>query len=156
MVMSHQTSDRQQVVRTTQIITGALVAGVLFLAAIAVFVLGGLNQPPNGRIVSGIATAFAVVAFALHLIVPGIVAKQQRQRTSEENVYGLYQTKTIISLSILDGAACLNIVAFIVEHNWWTLAVAGGLVFWMLAMFPTRTRVEHWIETQQMLSQSEA
>jgi hypothetical protein len=37
-----------------------------------------------------------------------------------------------------------------IEHNWWSLAIAGGVVAIMAVQFPTRTRVEQWIETQRM------
>ena len=128
--------------------------GVLMFAGIAVVGVGALQEPPKSPLISLIGGGFAVVAFVLHLVVPALVAKQQIRTSGEDGLHGVFQSKTIVGLALLEGAAFLNIVALIVEHNWWSLAIAGGLVFWMLAMFPTRTRVTQWIETQQMLKQT--
>ena len=148
--MSQQSFSIEQVVRVTQIITGAMVSGVVTFAAIVVFVLGGLNDPSNGFIISGIAAAFAGVAFVLHLVIPSLIAAKQSRGADRQQLYGVYQMKTIIGLGLLEGAAFFNLVACLVEHSWWSLAIVGGLCFWMLAMIPTRTKIEHWVEAQQM------
>jgi hypothetical protein len=62
----------------------------------------------------------------------------------------IYQMQLIIALAMLEGAAFLNLIACMIEHNWWSLAIAGGVVAIMAVQFPTRTRVEQWIETQRM------
>lgn len=152
--MSQGPNTPEQAVRVAQIITGALVMGVVLFAGIAVLVVGALDDPADGVIVSGMGAAFAVVAFAMHLVVPSMIARQARTYDTMR-LYGVYQQKTIIGLALLEGAAFFNIIALIIEHNWWSLAIAGGLVFWMLAMFPTRTRVDQWVETQQMLNQTD-
>jgi hypothetical protein len=142
-----------------QVIAGALIAGVVVFALVAVFVLGALSQPSSGVIVSSMAlgmTAIKLVPFAL---VPRFVTTQtvHRARQGVGNPegdalqYGLYQTRMILRYALLEGAAFFCIIATIIEHNWWTLGVAGGLVLIMLTIFPTRTRVEHWMETQRML-----
>lgn len=141
--MSQQPTTSEQAVRVLQIITAAMVMGVVMFAGISVLALEALSDPPDGFLLSGMAAGFAGIAFVMHLVVPAVIAKQQARSASAEQLFGVYQTKTIIGLALLEGAAFLNIVAVMVEHNWWSLAVAGGLVFWMLAMFPTQTRVAH-------------
>ena len=148
--MSQQSLNIDGVARATQIITGAMVSGVVTFGAIVVFALGALTEPPSGFIIGGAGAVFAGVAFVLHLVIPSLIAAQQSRDADKERLYGVYLQKTIIGLAVLEGAAFFNLIACIIEHNWWSLAVAGGLVFWMLAMFPTRTRIEHWAETQQM------
>jgi hypothetical protein len=135
-----------------QIIAIALVMGVVVFGLVAVFMLGALEQPAGGFIVSLIAAVFASGAFVMHLVVPNMMAPSPRgdvPAADELTCYQQYQARTIIGLAILEGAAFFNIIATIVEHNWWSLAIAGCLVFWMLAMFPTRTRVKHWVEAQR-------
>jgi hypothetical protein len=153
--MSQIPETPEQTVRLLQIISGALVLGVLLMAGIAVVALGSLEAPPQGTVISGLGAGFAVVAFVLHLVVPSVAARQQARSGGERQLYGAYVTKTILGLSLLEGAAFMNLVALMVEHNWWSLAIAGGLVFWMLTMFPTTTRVEDWVETQQWLNQTD-
>lgn len=151
--MSQPLQDPEQTVRVLQIITVSLVAGVLLFGGIAVFGLGALDGPPEGFVVSAVGAVVAGGAFVLHLIIPAAIARQAGTAPAW-GLYGMYLTKTIVGLAILEGAAFLNIIATIIEHNGWSLAIAGGLVFWMLALFPTKTRVAHWVEVHQMLHSS--
>lgn len=148
--MSEQPVNLDQAVRTLQIITAAMVMGVVLFAVVAVVVIGALSDLPDGVIISTIAAGWTVVAFGLHLIVPSLIAKQQLGSVEPQQLPRLYLTKNIIGLAILEGAAMFNVIAVVLEHNAWSLALTGGLLFWMLAMFPTRTRVEQWVETQLM------
>ncbi|REJ93810.1 MAG: hypothetical protein DWQ34_09900 [Planctomycetota bacterium] len=154
--MSQQSASLDEVVRTSQIIAGALIAGVVMFAVIGVVAFGALSDDPSGMIVSLVGAVFAVMSIVMHRVVPSAIVRPVRSRgrsaTSADELPGMYRTKLIIGLAILEGAAFFNIVAAIVEHNWWSLGIAGVLVFWMLTAFPTRTRIEHWIETQQLLS----
>lgn len=157
--MSNAPATPEAWVRNMQIIAGALIAGVVIFALIAVFALGALGQPPTGVIVSYMAlgmTAIELVPFALvprFVTAPTVHRARQGTGNLEGNAlqYGLYQTRMILRYALLEGAAFFSIVATIIEHNWWTLGVAGGLVLMMLTIFPARTRVEHWMETQRML-----
>jgi len=151
--MSDSTDIPEQTIRTMQIIAGALVSGVVFLGLVAVFAVGALNEPPSGQLISVMAAAMALFAFGTHLVVPRIVARQAVANVDPNDVTalcGVYQTQLIIGLAILEGMAFFNVITCIIEHNWWSLAVAGALVLWMLLAFPTRTRVAQWIETQRM------
>ncbi len=153
--MSQQTSNLEQTVRGMQIITAALVLGVVVFAAIAVFVVGAMNEESSGVIVSAVGLVWSALAFVMHLVVPAIMTRQLSRGGNREQLYGAYRAKTIVGLALLEGAAFFNIVALIIEHNWWSLAIAGGLVFWMLSAFPSTTKVEHWVETQLMQSGAE-
>jgi hypothetical protein len=151
--MSQAPFDLGQRVRVMQILAVALVLGVVVFAGI-VFVTGALNQPPQGGFLSFFGGGVAAVMIVLHFVVPGIMANNAAQESSaasdEDRWCGMYQVKLIIGMAMLEGAAFLNLVACMAEHNWWSMAVTGALVLLMLLQFPTRTRVEQWIETQRM------
>ena len=153
--MNQPSPALDEMVRTMQIIAGALIAGVLLFALISVVAIGALSQDSSGTVVSLVGVFLAVAALVMHRVVPSAIEQQARQgasrRLSVDQLAGLFRTRLIVGLAILEGAAMLNVVALIIEHNWWSLGITGLLVFWMLAAFPTRTRVDHWIETQQML-----
>lgn len=140
-------------VLTLRIITLALVSGVMMFGLLAVFMLDCLNPEiaAASTMLSNIGGLFAILAFVLHLLVPNLVARQMlaNKPVNLNSLLEAYQTKTIVALAILEGAAFLNIVACVQEHQWWSLAVAGGLVFWMLARFPNRGMIERWIEPQR-------
>jgi hypothetical protein len=44
-----------------------------------------------------------------------------------------YQVRMIVGLAMLEGAALFNTVAFLLEGHWWSLAVVGVLLAFMLA-----------------------
>jgi len=135
-----------------QIIALSLPAGVIVFAMIAVFVVGALNQPPTGMLISLFAVGFAFVAFVMHLVMPQLIARRSSllQMTVREaqRPYMVYQAQMIVKLALLEGAAFFNVICLMVEHNWWSLGIAGLLVGSMLTQFPTRERVERWIAQQ--------
>ena len=145
-------SPVHQHVRTMQIITFALIQGALMFGAIAFFIVGWPPQPqPQGQlpIISYLAWGMAVVEFLLSLIVPGLSLKSKlKALTSKDDVslVQAYSTKLIIQQALLEGAVFFNLVAYLIEHLWPSLVVAGALLTIMLVNTPTRTRVEEWIE----------
>lgn len=164
--MTERIPNLDSTLRAMRIIAIGLILGVLVLASAALVVVHGGGQPaqPQGQIVSlvmvGIVVAelvpFALVPVMVHAGSPQIqqaVTADSDSSDDESRVHlAVYQTRTILRYALCEGAAFANLIAYMVEHNWWSLAVAGGLVFIMLAMFPSRIRLEHWLETQRMMT----
>jgi hypothetical protein len=140
------------ITRVLQIITIALITGVVVFGGIVVLVLGGLSKPPQGQMLSMGGVAFAVIAFVMHLVIPEILVKQAIKTSNNQpaSLVGLFMTKTIIASALLEGAAFFNLIALMIEHNWWSLVVVGGLVLWMAAQIPNVIRTEHWVESKQL------
>jgi len=55
-----------------------------------------------------------------------------------------------MQVGLLEGAAFFNLVTYMAGGMWWSLAFALGLILWILMLFPTRTRLRHWIETRRL------
>jgi hypothetical protein len=143
-----------QRLRVMQIVAASLAMGVAAFAVV-VLALGALNEPPSNEIIAYIAAAFAAASVVAQLIVPDALAAaalKANPKRDAETVCGVYQIRMIIALALLEGAAFFNVVALMIAHTWWSLAIAGSLLLLMLARFPTRIRVEHWMETQQLTS----
>jgi hypothetical protein len=138
--------DLSAIIRTMQIITGALIAGVSFYA---IFTL----EPADGELemMGMIALAFAAVMIIARFIVPGLIGDPGTLVTAGE-LLGLYQTRMIVGLALLEGAAFFNITAFNMEHHWSSLMIAGILMFLMLSSWPTRSKIELWIRIQRELA----
>lgn len=155
-------------VQTAQIISGALIAGVLVFMAI-VFTTGMAPDPPAGQLLSligvvmGISSIFGRIVILKVLSVPPTSLNMDGVDTSELSdvnrralsLFGIYQTQMIIGLALLEGAAFFNCVAYMQEGNVWSLGVVGGLVVIMLLSFPTRARVAFWIENKLQYEDSE-
>jgi hypothetical protein len=61
-----------------------------------------------------------------------------------------YQVEHIIKMAILEGAAFFNGVAYMLEKFWWSLAAMGFIVFLMLIQFPSRSKINAWIERRTL------
>jgi len=147
---ARQTVDQQMLVM--RIIAGALIAGVGFFLAFVLF-QSPLGQPPAGQQTSLMAVGFAVINTLLQFGVPLVVRTGQQAgpaNTVEQKAAALFFTRMIVRLALLEGAAFFNIFSLMSEHNWWTLVVIGVLVLLMLALWPTRTRFEQFIENQRL------
>ncbi len=146
-------------VRTLQIIIGALCSGiVLFLAM--VFSLAR-NEPVPGGMLSMVGVGIAVAAVASAFVLPGIVVAQHRRRivekekadggdrSLERRLLDAYQVKLIMAGALLEGAALLNVVVFLLEGQWYNVAIGLLLATGIALLFPTRSRLDHWIEEQK-------
>ncbi len=151
--------------RVLRIIATALIFGVVCLTVVAVMLARGNGQPaqPRGQLISLIMAGLAVTEVVPFALVPNLVptssplfhqesagADRELPSGAPHGLVGVYQVRTIIRYALLEGAALANLIAYFIERNWWSLAIVGGLVFIMLAIFPTRTRLEHWLELERL------
>ncbi len=156
-----------QTVRTSQIIAFALISGVLIFAF--VIVLTGLanDEPPETPLVSIVGFVFAAVSVLVAPIVSKAIAammrrtalsgKQTRSRQFQEQqkkfgsfglIVGSYLTKQIVRRALLEGAAFMNLIAYIIDAQSLNLALAIFLALAMLFDFPSRDRLERYVREQ--------
>ena len=162
---------------TMRIIAGALIAGVVTFGGIASFLVFGQaaaaqpgGQPPaapqNGsEIVMYIAMAFAAVAVVMSFVVSNLVSAagvkgiakmaQDGTSTGPKELFGrllaVAQTKMIIALALVEGAAFFNLVAFIITKSLTPPAIVGALLLVMAIHFPTKFKLARWLEDQQRM-----
>jgi len=150
--------------RAMQIIAAALIVGVLMFGGLAMYMVFAERQGqlPEGQlpVISLLALAMLVVNTPLAFFLPGVVARNGLRQMAATpraaadaqddtiRLLTLRQTVMIIGLALLEGAAFLGLVAFLVEGQTFALAVAGVVVILMLIQFPTEARVRSWIDFQ--------
>lgn len=166
MLSESQSNQLTPLLRTMRIIVGALALGILNFLLVDVFVL----QPQAQASVAAqpILTYFAVGAAALAVvasfIVPIVLAGPLRRSLPDLSTASktagaigdvsvmplaqVYQTALIIRCAIIEGAAFFCLIAHVIERQTITLAAAGVLLLVLLTQFPTRSRVEAWIESE--------
>lgn len=148
---------------TMQIIAGALIQGVVVFLVVVMFFL---PVPPNRLAVlnSYIALGFALVAMVMSLVVPNIIVASTKKSLVKGRpidlpkqfgevsnlgflapLAGLYQTKMIIAMALLEGAAFYNLISYMMERQPFTLAVVGMLLLALVMNFPTRRGLEKWL-----------
>lgn len=161
-----------KVLRVMQIIAGALIAGVLLFAGVASFVVFGLApaiQPAVAQIgadlLKYLAMMFAAGAVVLSFVVPNVISTvglkvvtklvQDGTLTGSKELFGrllsVAQTKMIVSMALVEGAAFFNLIAFIITKSLIPPAVVGALLLVMAIHFPTKFKLARWLEDQQRL-----
>ena len=151
---------------TMRILVGAMAAGVLVFLVLALAMASG-RPDPESRISHGAVLVACLAAIAC-AIVPRLVTRSllsaaahgQAGQSAEPGgpapegqsavgpLLGLYQTRLLVSAAILEGAALLNIVAYVLEKQPLSIAVAVILLLLMLVQFPSQRRVEDWVTRQ--------
>lgn len=152
-------ADPAAAVRVMQIITGALMMGLIMFGVIAnVLVFGGeglKDKPPLECIVPLMAVGFAVLIIINHFIVPETVintsintlkGQVELNEITKGHFFPIFQVGLIIRLALLEGAGFFNLVAFIIDKQWWSLAVVALLLALMAIRFPTMGQVDAWAE----------
>lgn len=148
-------SSPSQRIRAAQIICGAMVMGILIFMVIA------LSSPGDGKrvgagplpMVSMVGLGAAVVNFLLQFIIPGIVASFQINKLKVEAVadrsadlFSIFQIRMIIRLALLEGASLFNLIGYMVERQWWTIAIVALLLTNMILCFPTLNQFDSWAD----------
>ena len=151
-----QTTDPVATVRVMQIICGALMMGVIWFAAIAIYIKVG--QPAAGKVILAyLAAGAAAVCVVARLFVPSQIVRdgiilllkaRQPEDLSRRDLYPVCQTHMIVACALLEGAAFFNLVSYMVEGQVWTLAIVAALLALMASSFPTLEKVNSWADDQ--------
>lgn len=161
-----------------QIIVAAMTTGALFFLVIVLLVQRGQPAAGTQPVLTWIAIAVGVAMMLVRLIVPPrLVARrraaiargqfrpqfppedQQFQRFLEKAgdaglLCVVYVNKLLMAGALLEGAAFLALVAYLLEGNPWALGTAVVLIGSLAMMIPRRDAVIAWIEDQlHMLEQ---
>ncbi len=156
-----------------KIIQGSIVAGAIIYAVVAFAlrqsgVVKGRAQQP---IVSYACSVLAVMSLIQFPFITRKIAKENRKKLLAELRSGdsaemkgtsdtafllaSYQTQMIVGAAILEGATFGLIIAFLVDGTYWTILGALVLSGVNAFQFPTRSRVERWLEEQRELIEQE-
>jgi F0F1-type ATP synthase membrane subunit c/vacuolar-type H+-ATPase subunit K len=158
--MSSDAGSREAALEQTlllgRIIASTLVFGVLVFATLVIVLR--LGEPAAETVlVSSLAAGVAAVVVIIRQIVIGIMTGRAADARSEQTEpLALYQTRLIVGLGILEGAALFNLIAYFLEGHWWSLGIVAALVAWMMAAFPTRGRMRRWVEASEQWERLES
>ncbi len=160
------TKGRAGLIRTAQLIVGSLASGVVIFLVIVVVIMQAPLRPFDPQaVVSLTMAAFALTCIPGRLFVPGLIVNAGCQKialglwpplsrqshsplpdTEEGPLMQLFLTKTIIGAAILEGGALGNLVAYMIEGQIYSLALAVLGIIGILAAFPTRRILDEWLE----------
>ena len=136
-------------VRTTQIIIGALLTGVILFGAVA---MTGQSEPKQS-ILTIAGAGLAGMQILMWIVIPGMTVRSQlnsMKGLSEADLMlrlgQAYQTQKIIGAALLEGAGLFNCVAYMIDRQTLTLGVVGTLIVLLASMFPTLGQYESWVD----------
>jgi len=137
--------------RQLQIICAALIMGVLTFSAVTVFLVHGNGMDVNVNI---IVPAALLVGSLMNIVTIVAVASSVGKRelpspATEDDLLNLYQTASIIRWAGLEGAAFMNIVAYLLSAQWWSGIVPAVCLLWMAATFPTADKLNDWLRARE-------
>jgi hypothetical protein len=165
----------QTVLRELQVKTVAMIMGVVFFAAVTMYLVVSDRPPPGNEkqdataigILGAAAVVMLIAGVVASVVVPGVVARAAaaragRQPTSvgsaaegeppdDTALLKAYQTGHVLRLALLDGPAFFLCVTTIIERNPYLLGLVLVPLAVMAAVFPTEDRLRAWLEAQQML-----
>jgi hypothetical protein len=160
-------------VRTMQIISGTLAAGVVAFLVVVLVINGPPNAAADPGVVTYLSAGFFLVMLVVAMIVPRSIVQSQiadiargtwkppeqlpanYDVTSESaKLLIVYQTHMIVRLAMLEGAAFFALIAYLLEGHWLALGVAIAALALLLSQFPTRGRLENWADHAQAQMQA--
>ena len=151
MNQSPQQIGPESVGRISQIIAGALIMAVVIFACVAFFIAKG--EPAKSPMIALMAAGMAVMMIVVRFVMPIVIVNGAKARLKEAadadrmtQLAGLYQTKMIVGMAALEGAAFFNLVAYISEKQFWTYGVVAFLLGVMAISFPSQGQFEGWAE----------
>ena len=159
-----------RLVRQLQVIICALVMGTLTFHVVA-FVIRATDdgQTPDAGLplLTLVAFLVAAVSVAMQFIVPNIVTTNvlrqskssaarsgtdQPSRSSDnidrERLGQAFMAQTIIAGALLEGAAFMSLIAYLIQGNLLCVLLAVLLVMGIAVRFPTTSKVAAWIEAK--------
>lgn len=148
-------------VRTMQIIVAAM-AGVPLLFMVVAQVMGDLGDGDNLQILVKLGLAVGLLSVVMQNILGRVVCEQSaksiagRVATQPEALGGSYLSGLIVSVAICEGAAFLNLIAYLFEQSPWNLAMAGLLILVAASKFPTLGGVAAWVRRTVRQMEDEA
>lgn len=169
-------------VRTLQIIVGAMAVGVIAFLSVGSVVPPDMlpfSTDPSSRVLTTLALVWGGMTLVAHVAAPKVMERKGVARIArgEDPVAGsspsnstlppeiaatdagklctLFATLTIVRSAMIEGAALLAGLAFVTEKQITALCAALALIAILLAWFPTRNRISAWIEQQlQVIEQT--
>lgn len=155
----------QQGLKTLRIIVFALAVGLaIYFGYVLTTEAANAEQQPRLWLYMAF---FAGVEFMTQLIVPGIIFRKARlqiargtwqpnpqnsspmPKTDEGQLMAAFQSKTIVSVALIQGAGFANVYAYSAERQPVSLVISLALLFMLVAHFPLRFWLDGWLERQK-------
>jgi hypothetical protein len=152
--------------RTGRILIAAMVLGATTFLGITLVLrnAGNMPPPPPLPIVSYVGIGFALTILVAYAVVPNQIAATARKQLPREarsgqvpvaRLTGLYLTRLIIAAALLESIVFMELIAYLLEGQLFSLGLGAVFLIGLALQFPSRGRVEQWIERQHEILNQE-
>jgi hypothetical protein len=152
MMMDDQSPQTRQFLMTLRLLVGALAAGLLIFAAIAVFMGGSPSgAPPAAPLDVLPAIAWVIVACGLvaAFVLPRTVAGAMRrdETVTDDRRRSTFFVLTIISCAMIESGGLIGAVTTLLSGEATDAIVAGAAALAIALQFPTSGRWRRFVES---------
>lgn len=150
-----QVKDLPTVIQGSMVLAAGLIIGEVVFGIVAIS--SGWGQPPGDITIAAIMAGLLMIEVPAFLFAPKVVTRNLMKKAQghpkfaecpEACVGAVYQSQMLVKFALVEGASLKNLVAFMLGHHLWSLGIVGGLVMCQLAIFPSKHRIETWVEDQ--------
>lgn len=153
-----------QAIKTIQIIALALISGVIIFSLIVLLLSKEDQEPVETPILAYIGAVLGLIAVVTAPVLSRVFSMSMRQAVVEgtqvkpggpkpnpesegdvSSLVAVYQFQQLVSRAILEGAAFLNLIAYMTESQSMSLVFAVLLLITMFFRFPTPGNLESWV-----------
>lgn len=140
-------------VRTMQIVVAGLTVSPIVFAVIVLVIRFTPLEPASADLLTKICLVLGLAGLAAHRPLGRFVLGQSLKAISDRlddptALGGAYMSSLLVSLSMTEGAAFINLLGFMAARDPLCLAMAALLVLVNLTRFPTLEGVVQWAENE--------
>ena len=163
MLRQDQIDSIAPVIQTTQIINAALIMGLLVFGAVAATIVTWDDVHMNFTIMPVVGLLFALMGVGISVVVPRLIDVSAARTTAGQmktgehksigekgiqRIAGQFQVRHIVQMALIEGAAFMNLLLFVIDHSLVALIVAGLCLMFLFVGFPSSNRIVNWTENQ--------
>lgn len=142
--------------RTMRLLVLGMCQGVVLSGVMAWYLVVVSRQVPvlmDGNLIATIAALVGAASLVLSGVFPRIIERHNQaalrgSRPEPESVLSTFRTRLILECALLEGGAFFNLTAFILNQQWWSVAIATVLILVIASKFPTRFQMENFVREQ--------
>lgn len=101
---------------------------------------GDVHDPLEEVPLAGILAGVGGLTLLLGLILPPQLGAKMPA------TFAAYQSQAIIQAALFEGAGMMQGIAYLLEGQWWSLALAGVCILFLIFTMPTRDSATRWIQ----------
>lgn len=137
-------ADISQDVRGMQVVGVSLMMGCAFFGAIVLFLRGFSSEIYKGAgILTWLGLGVAVVLLMLSFVIPSSIGARSANSIAEH--IGVFRSKTIVGMSLCEGGAFFNLIAYMVDEQLIGLGATALLMGRIAMQLPTVGGVTYWM-----------